>query len=51
MVQILGAAPLAIIPYLDNKVDRRNVIIRRSLVGTAFITGTALLIAYVIYTL
>jgi uncharacterized protein involved in exopolysaccharide biosynthesis len=51
MVQILGAAPLAVIPYLDNEVDQRNAIIRRSLVGAAFITGTALLIAYVIYTL
>lgn len=49
MVRILGTAPLAVIPYLDNAADQRTAIIRRSFIGAAFFTGTAILIAYVIY--
>ena len=49
MVRIFGTAPLAVIPYLDNAADQKIAIIRRSLIGAAFFTGTAILIAYVIY--
>ncbi len=49
MVRILGTAPLAVIPYLDNAADQRTAIIRRSFIGAGFFTGTAILIAYVIY--
>ncbi|MBT8095879.1 MAG: hypothetical protein KJO19_02495 [Woeseia sp.] len=51
LTRIVGAAPLAVIPYLDNSEDLAHVRSRRMSLAVAFFAGTALCVVYVIYAL
>lgn len=46
---IVGTAPLAIIPYLDNSADIARMRSRRMLLTLCFFAGTALCVVYIVY--